>query len=71
MFKFRVFITAFLLLAALFSVQSNAVQVTQNLNPAASSHILFTDAIEALLKVMNNISEMARKSIKWNPNYPA
>jgi len=46
MFKFRVFITAFLLLAALFSLQSNAVQVSQNLNPAVSSHILFTDAID-------------------------
>ncbi|WFO20403.1 hypothetical protein ATS73_007200 [Pseudoalteromonas sp. H100] len=46
MFKFRVFITAFLLLAALFSLQSNAVQVSQNLNPAVSSHILFTDSID-------------------------
>ncbi|WP_273050766.1 hypothetical protein [Pseudoalteromonas sp.] len=32
MFKFRVFLTAFLLLAALFSVQSNAMGVSQNLN---------------------------------------
>lgn len=46
MFKFRVFITAFLLLAALFSVQSNAAQTTQNLNPVVSSHILFTDAVD-------------------------
>jgi len=46
MFKLRVFITAFLLLAALFSVQSNAAQTTQNLNPAVTSHILFTDAVD-------------------------
>ena len=32
MFKFRVFLTAFLLLAALFSVQSNAMGASQNLN---------------------------------------
>ncbi|TMO01464.1 hypothetical protein [Pseudoalteromonas sp. S558] len=43
MFKFRVFLTAFLLLAALFSVQSNAMGVSQNLNMTVSTQVSLTD----------------------------
>ena len=43
MFKFRVFFTAFLLLAALFSVQSNAVGASQNLNITVSTQVSLTD----------------------------
>ena len=43
MFKFRVFLTAFLLLAALFSVQSNAMGVSQNLNITVSTQVSLTD----------------------------
>ncbi|WP_405600666.1 MULTISPECIES: hypothetical protein [unclassified Pseudoalteromonas] len=42
MFKFRVFLTAFLLLAALFSVQSNAMGVSQNLNINVSTQASLT-----------------------------
>ena len=43
MFKFRVFLTAFLLLAALFSVQSNAMGASQNLNITVSTQVSLTD----------------------------
>ena len=43
MFKFRVFLTAFLLLAALFSVQSNAMGASQNLNINISTQVSLTD----------------------------
>lgn len=43
MFKFRVFLTAFLLLAALFSVQSNAMGASQNLNITVSTQVSITD----------------------------
>lgn len=43
MFKFRVFLTAFLLLAALFSVQSNAMGASQNLNIIVSTQVSLTD----------------------------
>ena len=43
MFKFRVLLTAFLLLAALFSVQSNAMGVSQNLNITVSTQVSLTD----------------------------
>ena len=43
MFKFRVLLTAFLLLAALFSVQSNAMDASQNLNISVSTQVSLTD----------------------------
>ncbi|MBB1450213.1 hypothetical protein H5159_03810 [Pseudoalteromonas sp. SG43-1] len=43
MFKFRVFLTAFLLLAALFSVRSNAMGASQNLNITVSTQVSLTD----------------------------
>ncbi|HDY91818.1 MAG TPA: hypothetical protein ENH79_06810 [Pseudoalteromonas sp.] len=43
MFKFRVLLTAFLLLAALFSVQSNAMGASQNLNINISTQVSLTD----------------------------
>ena len=43
MFKFRVFLTAFLLLAALFSVQSNAMGASQNLNITVSTQVSLID----------------------------
>ncbi|WP_282131090.1 hypothetical protein [Pseudoalteromonas aliena] len=43
MFKFRVFLTAFLLLAALFSVQSNAMGASQNLNINVSTQVSLPD----------------------------
>ena len=43
MFKFRVLLTAFLLLAALFSVQSNAMGASQNLNITVSTQVSLTD----------------------------
>ncbi|MBB1281151.1 MULTISPECIES: hypothetical protein [unclassified Pseudoalteromonas] len=43
MFKFRVFLTAFLLLAALFSVQSNAMGASQNLNINISTQVSLID----------------------------
>ncbi|MFT7279939.1 MULTISPECIES: hypothetical protein [unclassified Pseudoalteromonas] len=43
MFKFRVFLTAFLLIAALFSVQSNAMGASQNLNITVSTQVSLTD----------------------------
>ncbi|MBH0067940.1 hypothetical protein [Pseudoalteromonas sp. NZS100] len=43
MFKFRVFLTAFLLLAALFSVQSNAMGASQNLNINISTQVSLTN----------------------------
>jgi hypothetical protein len=43
MFKFRVFLTAFLLLAALFSVQSNAMGASKNLNITVSTQVSLTD----------------------------
>lgn len=43
MFKFRVFLTAFLLLAALFSMQSNAMGASQNLNITVSTQVSLTD----------------------------
>ncbi|MEL0654708.1 hypothetical protein V6257_06695 [Pseudoalteromonas issachenkonii] len=50
MFKFRVFLTAFLLLAALFSVQSNAMGASQNLNINVSTQLSLTD-IDDLTKI--------------------
>ncbi|MEH6479085.1 MULTISPECIES: hypothetical protein [Pseudoalteromonas] len=43
MFKFREFLTAFLLLAALFSVQSNAMGASQNLNINISTQVSLID----------------------------
>ena len=43
MFKFRVFLTAFLLLAALFSVQSNAMGASQNLSITVSTQVSLID----------------------------
>ena len=43
MFKFREFLTAFLLLAAFFSVQSNAMGASQNLNINISTQVSLID----------------------------